>query len=207
MLALPNECLFEIFTKLKNYNRCLFSCLLVNRQWCRNVVPILWSGPVPFENRKFIRTCLMALNSEEKAELIPFNIFLPINVKLLFKYTSYITTIKILSDDGIKKWLDLEGPPELAYHSDLNYIVRDAIETIRYSLVLMFLRTSNNIKDLKAYGMFYSKTTSLLIEIADKSTTVTNLSFWKNRLGPEGTKLLAEALCKNSTLTFLDLWV
>ncbi|PKK66024.1 hypothetical protein RhiirC2_715144 [Rhizophagus irregularis] len=43
---IPFECLEQVFINLSNNNKStLFNCLLVNRSWCRQVVPILWSRP------------------------------------------------------------------------------------------------------------------------------------------------------------------
>ncbi|KAF0450259.1 f-box domain-containing protein [Gigaspora margarita] len=117
MIALPNECFSDIFIKLSDDNKSLFSCLLVNRQWCRNAVQILWSGPIPLKNRKFIKTCLSTLNDEEQAPLKSFGLVLSNNIKPLFEYTTYITTINILSVDGIIDWLNYEmpGPQHFIY--------------------------------------------------------------------------------------------
>src|SRR5690242_10913031 len=101
MIMLPNECLFEIFNNfLSNYQtdyqndyKSLFSCLLVNRQWCRIIIPILWSEPKHyFKDKRLIRIYLFSLNAEEQAQLIPFKIFLPNNPKPLFEYESYTTS-------------------------------------------------------------------------------------------------------------------
>ncbi|KAF0474128.1 hypothetical protein F8M41_024752 [Gigaspora margarita] len=88
MIALPNVCLIEIFNKLKDYYRFLFSCLLVNRLWCRNVIPILWSDP-NFRDKRIIKICLLSLNTEEKVPLIQFKI-LPSNDQNLFLITLLI---------------------------------------------------------------------------------------------------------------------
>src|SRR5204863_3549286 len=37
--------LFLIFEELKNDEKFLYSCLLVNRTWCITAVPILWRDP------------------------------------------------------------------------------------------------------------------------------------------------------------------
>lgn len=43
---IPFECLEQVFINLSHHNKStLFNCLLVNRSWCRQVVPILWSRP------------------------------------------------------------------------------------------------------------------------------------------------------------------
>ncbi|CAG8557456.1 2463_t:CDS:2 [Ambispora leptoticha] len=48
---LPVEIRQEIF---KNLNKAsLFKCLLVNRQWCREVVSILWEKPLAIEKQEF----------------------------------------------------------------------------------------------------------------------------------------------------------
>ncbi|KAF0559069.1 hypothetical protein F8M41_007037 [Gigaspora margarita] len=107
MIALPNECLFEIFTYLKNED--LFSSLLVSRKWCGIVVPILWSKLNTFKSKKLIKICLLSLNAEEMKQLLPFNIMLPNCPKPLFEYTSFIKTIYFDTNSGIIDWLDREG--------------------------------------------------------------------------------------------------
>ncbi|KAF0562537.1 f-box domain-containing protein [Gigaspora margarita] len=97
MIALPNECYYQIFNNLRcndDYYRDLFSCILVNRHWCRVAIPILWSEPEQhFKDEIIIRTFLLTLNTEEQALLIPFKNILPNGQKPLFEYTSYITSI------------------------------------------------------------------------------------------------------------------
>src|ERR1043165_9299677 len=107
MINLPNECLFEILNNLKYYPGSLFSCLLVNREWCKIVIPILWSEINISSSRcdKPIGIYLLALNSEEKSLLLPFNIVIPNDPKPLFKYQSYAIDIKICSNVGVEKWL------------------------------------------------------------------------------------------------------
>src|SRR5690242_17507093 len=107
MIALPNECLFKIFDNFRTNYKCLFSCLLVNRDWCRIIVPILWSKPIDHScSGKLIRTCLSLLNYEEQALLIPFRIILPTYPKPLFEYTSYATSSSYYLEDGIDKWFN-----------------------------------------------------------------------------------------------------
>src|SRR5690349_10953692 len=94
MTILPNECLFEIFNNFETNYKNLFSCLLVNRQWCRLIVPILWSKPTNyFNDERLIRIYLLALNTEEQALLVPFKIILPKYAKPLFEYESYTKSV------------------------------------------------------------------------------------------------------------------
>src|SRR6266540_4976462 len=60
----PIECLEEIFNNLEKNISSLHSCLLVNRTWCKLIVPILWRWPF-FMNIKsphFIPVYLPFLN-------------------------------------------------------------------------------------------------------------------------------------------------
>ncbi|CAG8764117.1 1950_t:CDS:1, partial [Funneliformis caledonium] len=43
--SLPNLCLRKIFECIEEDKPSLHSCLLVNRHWCQEVVPILWRSP------------------------------------------------------------------------------------------------------------------------------------------------------------------
>ncbi|RIB18121.1 hypothetical protein C2G38_2185509 [Gigaspora rosea] len=229
MIELPNECLFEIFTYLKNED--LFSSLLVNRKWCRIVVPILWSKLNTFKSRKLIKICLLSLNAEETKQLLPFKIMLPNGPKPLFEYTSFIKTIYFDTDSGIMDWLDHEGnyPP---YLKKKKWSINVA-HTIGSSLVTMFLRTCVRLNDLRVCEINYNQMISLaenlcktaalkflgfannkfeyeggkeLAEILCKNSTLTYLYIGNNQLGTEGGIALAEALCKNTTLTHLNLW-
>ncbi|CAG8765047.1 21688_t:CDS:1, partial [Racocetra persica] len=70
----PGECLYEIFLYLKNDNDSLFNCLMVNRNWCRQAIPLLWRKPfrkhpdvtMPF---LLIRTYLSCLSDSAKKRL------------------------------------------------------------------------------------------------------------------------------------------
>ncbi|KAF0467196.1 f-box domain-containing protein [Gigaspora margarita] len=172
----PNEIFLEIFNNLRASHRSLFSCLLVNRRWCINIVPILWSEP-RYYDRRLIRTCLLSLNAEEQALFIPFKIMLPNEPKPLFEYTSYITSINYYLNDGIKNWLKYEGckVPE---------------DAVKYSLIAMFLRTSKKLKYLTTFN--YDDIAELLIDVLYKNTAIITLNLNGNQL--DKAKALAEAL-------------
>ncbi|KAF0401368.1 hypothetical protein F8M41_009477 [Gigaspora margarita] len=92
MITLPYEYYHQIFNNLQNTYNDLFSCALVNRHWCRIIIPILWETPI-FGDIRLIRILLLTLNGKEQALLIPFKINLPSYQKPLFEYTSYIAFI------------------------------------------------------------------------------------------------------------------
>jgi hypothetical protein len=45
MSKLNQDILFLIFEELQEDSKSLFSCLMVNRLWCKTVIPILWRNP------------------------------------------------------------------------------------------------------------------------------------------------------------------
>src|ERR1700722_6069439 len=70
---LPTECMLEIFKHVQAQDSGLYPCLLVNRYWCKNIIPLLWSHPfkgLSSENRyKLIHTYLACLDREEYKSL------------------------------------------------------------------------------------------------------------------------------------------
>ncbi|CAG8651286.1 1513_t:CDS:1, partial [Scutellospora calospora] len=69
---LSTEILQEIVKNLRQND--MLSCLLVNREWCKNTVPILWQDPQLLRNkcnkyRLLARTYLLCLTWEEKKVL------------------------------------------------------------------------------------------------------------------------------------------
>ena len=42
MIKLNVDCLILLFNELQTDKNSLYSCLLVNKEWCKIVVPILW---------------------------------------------------------------------------------------------------------------------------------------------------------------------
>ena len=100
-MFLPVEILQEIFNCLDTSHdglRTLYSCLLVDRRWCSNIVKILWSKPFYYANsfatnpnpHKIIDTYLSCLDEEVKEDLRNNGVKLPITYrKPLFAYESY----------------------------------------------------------------------------------------------------------------------
>ncbi|KAF0470602.1 f-box domain-containing protein [Gigaspora margarita] len=202
MIPLPNECLFEIFNNFRTDYKFLFSCLLVNRHWCRIIIPILWSEPTDsIENSKLIRTCLLILNSEEQAQLIPFKIILPTCPKPLFEYTNYTTSCGYSLNDGIINWLNENYLYKGVYDED-DYNYDELVSAVKCSLISMFLRTSRGLKCLCVKGIIYNREIKNLY----KNTTITTLKFYFNRVDYEGIKALADTISKNTSLTSLSIY-
>ncbi|KAF0445754.1 f-box domain-containing protein [Gigaspora margarita] len=110
MITLPNECYCMIFNNLRSNYNSLLSCSLVNRHWCRIVIPILWNDPKNhFKDIRLIKVFLLTLNDEERTLLIPFKLTFPNHPKPLFEYTSYITCVNKDLYSGIRIWLRSNG--------------------------------------------------------------------------------------------------
>src|SRR6266542_6673232 len=91
------DCLNLIFDELQADRKSLHSCLLVNREWCHLVVPILWRKyPSNIFCRKpgknLFNIILSCLPSSSKQLLIDNDIELPSTIfskPLLFDYISF----------------------------------------------------------------------------------------------------------------------
>jgi hypothetical protein len=72
----------------------LHSCLLVNRYWCRVVIPLLWSQPFELvketSTHKIIRTYISCLPKESKKRFRIGGIKLPDYTKTLFDYPRFL---------------------------------------------------------------------------------------------------------------------
>ncbi|KAF0451427.1 RNI-like protein [Gigaspora margarita] len=200
MNTLPKECLLEIFDNFRNQYRCLFYCLLVNRLWCKIIIPILWRNPTDnFIDRRVLKLCLSTLNEKEQARLIPFRLNLPKFPKQLFEYTSYATTVKDFRlSFPIKNWLKDEGfnskSRDSIFDDDDDYL---PIMVVKFSLIEMFLRTRGKLKLLMFDGIIFDKTIFNNFYGNANITTITSLEFWPQNSNSEAIEMLVEIIRKN----------
>ncbi|GBB94080.1 hypothetical protein RclHR1_02290006 [Rhizophagus clarus] len=99
MKQLSADCLNEIIEYLENDNVSLYSCLLVNRFWCKVSVRILWRN---IQNYKTIISCL----PDESKEILDKNkiIISTFNSKPpLFNYVSFIKNLSFYNINNIIK--------------------------------------------------------------------------------------------------------
>ncbi|KAG9295083.1 hypothetical protein G9A89_017877 [Geosiphon pyriformis] len=76
-ICLPTEILQDIFNRLTTKND-LFSCALVNRQWCQVAVPILWKNILEAKNRiRIVEVFLFCLPEADKESLSHYEIPIP----------------------------------------------------------------------------------------------------------------------------------
>ncbi|KAF0429115.1 f-box domain-containing protein [Gigaspora margarita] len=176
MITLPNECYYPIFNNLQDNYKNLLSCALVNRQWCRIIIPILWSNAKDHLNdMRLIKIFLLMLNTKEQALLIPFNIILPSHPVPLFKYASYITSINDDLDCGITRWLRYN-----------KYETGRLKNVVKFSLISMFLRTNKSLKCLSLNSnysnKFGSERVNTLLEALYDNTALNTLDLYNNKI-------------------------
>jgi hypothetical protein len=102
------ELMYKIIKYFQNDYSTLYSCILVNRLWCRLTIPLLWEDPfsIPTKNYNFIEIYLHDLNDDFKTKLNGYKIInnsLPSNI--LFNYTGFLKYLNIFKFiTSIEKW-------------------------------------------------------------------------------------------------------
>jgi hypothetical protein len=107
----------KIIKHFRNDFSTLYSCILVNRIWCRSAMPLLWEDPFsnPSRNNRFIEIYLHYLNENDKTQLkkeYGINNYL-ILTDTLFNYPTFIKCLNtqniMLSVEGWVKKLIIDG--------------------------------------------------------------------------------------------------
>ncbi|CAG8630411.1 11454_t:CDS:1 [Dentiscutata erythropus] len=108
----PAECLYDIFLYLKNDNASLFNCLMVNRNWCRQAIPLLWRKPFRDHSNVtmpylLIRTYLSCLFDNAKKRLNAAGCrHRTLLSNPLFPYPSYLRELDFAElDNALDIWL------------------------------------------------------------------------------------------------------
>ncbi|CAB5199737.1 unnamed protein product [Rhizophagus irregularis] len=105
------ELTYEVIKYFQNDYSTLYSCLLVNRLWCRLSIPLLWENPFSIRTRNynFIEIYLRNLNDDDfNTKLNEYKIVnnsLPSN--LLFNYPKFLKYLNIYKFIlSVNKWLE-----------------------------------------------------------------------------------------------------
>ncbi|RIB22993.1 hypothetical protein C2G38_2139975 [Gigaspora rosea] len=165
------DCFEEILSHLIDSPKTLYSCILVNRLWCRTAIPLLWSHP--FEVHGFgerssdiIQIYISCLPEDERQLLIDEGLDLPPTTPLLFDYSKYLQSFDSAFFTGaIMSWLstranyrfdpDKDDDPDLCTYT---YLVQCVIGNLLFS-------HSKGLKDLDL-AHFEEDDDSLIIDIA-----------------------------------------
>ncbi|CAB5217156.1 unnamed protein product [Rhizophagus irregularis] len=151
LLYLTDDCFYYILQYLKNDCSTLFTCLLVNRFWCKTTIPFLYANPftkISKKNHLIISTIIFCFNKEEILQLKKQfnNINIDEEHKPLFEYLKYLEDYNHFEIDSTI----------ISYYSGLsiscNKIYNDIIPIFHKSI----LRQSKNIKQLSiSLNLFY----------------------------------------------------
>jgi hypothetical protein len=147
MSYLIEDCLRIVVTKLQDDPGSLYSCILVNRFWCRMTVPILWKNPLAFTNishDKLYITIINMLPTPSKRFLFENKIALPspiISSQPLFNYLNFLSQIFPNFINGIIKMLVKDEISEFMNFQDNNY-KKFLLEQVIYDL---FISNCKNI--------------------------------------------------------------
>jgi hypothetical protein len=109
-----SECYEIIMNLLKDDIITLYSCILVNRSFCRIFIPVLWRNPFKFvkeDNKliKIINTLIHCLNPSIKNDLVNKDLMIlediPITSQIYFKYHTLIKEFELNPlQRGIRLW-------------------------------------------------------------------------------------------------------
>ncbi|CAG8845005.1 28193_t:CDS:1, partial [Racocetra persica] len=111
------ETIDEILSHVKHDKHSLYSCLLVNRYWCRRVIPWLWGHPLKILSAlesaniaPLIRTYISCLSEKERSFLIEHGINLPNYPQPFFHYASFLKDLDYRRlEISVRHWIKYEG--------------------------------------------------------------------------------------------------
>ncbi|CAG8466950.1 7190_t:CDS:2 [Funneliformis caledonium] len=161
--SFPIECFNGIFKHIENDKSTLHSCLLVDRLWCRMIIPILWSRTFSLiQNSKnsslfLTGTYLSFLNDEERQlynhypELYPTTKF-----EHLFNYPSFLKEFYYdLMYSIVKFWVKTNTNLDISTKYNCQIILTISCN-ISQSLFKMFLRNNVqiNLMNIKSFEFY-----------------------------------------------------
>ena len=95
MSKLNKDVLHLILVELQNDRKSLYSCLLVNRTWCKTAVLILWKNPLilcPTRNKRILFDVILLHLPEESRDILKnhgIDLFTELHQRPLFNYISF----------------------------------------------------------------------------------------------------------------------
>ncbi|RIA91672.1 hypothetical protein C1645_821679 [Glomus cerebriforme] len=164
----------EIIQYFHHDYKTLYSCILINRSWCRLAIPLLWEDPFSKKypkNYHFIEVLLHNLNEDDKTELHEYEInseLFPSNT--LFNYPSFIKSLNIKKIMfSIKKWVTTFGTSTTAP----SYFIQNTPSCLNFLifklLFKIFIETKVNLYTFEAEDISDSPCNSYNIHPYEKS--------------------------------------
>ncbi|POG71922.1 hypothetical protein GLOIN_2v1774306 [Rhizophagus irregularis DAOM 181602=DAOM 197198] len=181
----------------------LYSCILINRLWCRLAIPLLWEDPFPkkdpfsreyLKNQHFIEIYLSKLNEDVKTKLYEYGVNnnLISSNTLLFNYPSFIKYLnidKILS--SIRTWVDTVVGKNQGKLVNLIY----------KSLLEIFIENEGNLYsfevDLSTSYSYYFNNIDLILQNPNLTYNIRNLTFRIHDYDPQNIIKLLKFLYSN----------
>ncbi|POG71827.1 hypothetical protein GLOIN_2v1774372 [Rhizophagus irregularis DAOM 181602=DAOM 197198] len=162
----------------------LYSCILINRLWCRLAIPLLWEDPFPKKylfskihptNYHFIEIYLSKLNEDIKTKLYEYGVNnnLIISNTLLFNYPSFI---KYLNIDKILNSVQTWVYTVVGKNQEL-------VNLIYGSLLEMFIENEGNLHSFEVilpicYDVnYFNKSIDLILQNPNLTHNIRNLTF------------------------------
>ncbi|EXX79968.1 hypothetical protein GLOIN_2v1765643 [Rhizophagus irregularis DAOM 181602=DAOM 197198] len=152
----------------------LYSCILINRLWCRLAIPLLWEDPFSKkypENHHFIEIYLSKLNEDVKTKLYLYGVNNDlVSSNTLFNYPSFIKYLdidKILN--SIQTWVDtLVGKNQ-----------EKLVNLIYRSLLEMFIENEGNLHSfevvLSTRYNYFNNSIDLILQNPNFAYNIRNL--------------------------------
>ncbi|CAB4426507.1 unnamed protein product [Rhizophagus irregularis] len=143
------ELIYNIIKYFHNDYSTLYSCVLVNRLWCRITIPILWENPfsIPIKNYNVIDIYLHYLNDDLKTKLNEYKINKLFPSTTLFNYPmflKYLNIYKIIS--SVEKWSETFKTSQF---SGRFFLIKDFKKFINMSLFKIFIENEVNLHTLE----------------------------------------------------------
>ncbi|PKY19118.1 hypothetical protein RhiirB3_432108 [Rhizophagus irregularis] len=180
------ELINEIIQYFRNDFSTLYSCILINRIWCRLTIPILWENPfsIPTKNYQFIE---MYLNEEDKKKLYEYgiNIKIPINNnnpnnnnnnnnKTLFNYPNFIKILNLREIQlSIEQWISINCNKK--YYTE-------SVKLIYKSLFKSFIDNKANLNTFKVSDIkYFNDSVEIILENPNFINEIKNLKLITNQ--------------------------
>ncbi|GBB83352.1 hypothetical protein RclHR1_10080005 [Rhizophagus clarus] len=154
------ECHDIIMNNLQNDVNTLYSCILVNRRFCRIFIPILWKNPFKFvkKEKKLIEifnTLIHCLELTDKQQLITERLIniveLPTTLKAYFKYHSFIKEFELNSLlKGMRLWIS-KYITKTEINESSSTRVKDSVITINQFIGKLFFNADNQYESMNIY--------------------------------------------------------
>ncbi|CAB4426523.1 unnamed protein product [Rhizophagus irregularis] len=197
------ELIYEVIKYFQNDYSTLYSCILVNRLWCRLAMPLLWENPFSFtENYNFIGIYLLNLNDDLKIKLNECKIInnsLPSNT--LFNYPSFLKYLNIYYFIyNVEEWFIISITKlENSRSYSVSYF-KELIDISLISLFKVFIENEVNIHTLviEVTRIAYSTRIYDILELISQNTNFThnirNLKLHINKRDSENENMIIKVL-------------